>query len=47
MKNRPKVVFLDPESAPRKVRHRTVLIMPFLDDYRYKKAAENIYLRPD
>jgi hypothetical protein len=47
MKNRPKVVFLDPESAPRKARHRTVLIMPFLKDLKYKKAAENIYVRPD
>jgi hypothetical protein len=36
VKNRPKVVFLDPESAPRKQRHRSALIMPFLRDHKYK-----------
>ncbi len=46
MKNRPKVVVLDPENAYRKGRHYRALIMPFLADLHYQKINENLYLLP-
>lgn len=46
MKNRPKVVVLDPENAHRKGRHTRALIMPFLNDLHYQKVTDNLYVLP-
>jgi hypothetical protein len=46
VKNKPKVVFLDPENGHRKNRHKQALLMPFLEEFKYKKINENLYLRP-
>jgi len=46
VKNKPKVVILDPENAHRKGRHMTALMMPFLTQFNYKKVTDYIYLRP-
>jgi hypothetical protein len=47
VKHRPKVVFLDPESGPRKVRHRNAAILPFLRNYKYKEINPSLFVRPD
>jgi hypothetical protein len=47
VKNRPKVVVLDPENLHRKVRHYRALLIPFLTEFKYQKVAEGIYVRPD
>jgi len=47
VKNRPKLVFLDPAYPDRQTRHYRALWAPFLADYHYTKLAEHIYLRPD
>jgi hypothetical protein len=46
VKNRPKVVVLDPENLHRKPRHYKALLMPFLKEFKYKKVAEDVYVRP-
>ena len=46
VRNRPKVVILDPENANRKARHMKTLMIPFLTQYKYKKITDFIYLRP-
>jgi hypothetical protein len=46
VKNKPKVVFLDPEHGNRKGRHNRVLLMPFLAEFKYKKINDYLYLRP-
>ncbi len=46
VKNKPKVVFLDPEHGERKGRHNRVLVMPYLAEFKYKKINDNLYLRP-
>jgi hypothetical protein len=46
VRNRPKVVILDPENAHRKPRHMKALLIPFLTQYKYKKVTDFIYLRP-
>ena len=46
VKNKPKVVVLDPENGQRKVRHMKALLVPFLTEFKYKKISDYIYLRP-
>lgn len=46
VKNKPKVVVLDPENIQRKTRHYRALLMPFLTKFKYQKIAENVYVRP-
>jgi hypothetical protein len=46
VKNMPKIVVLDPENGYRKTRHMTTLIMPFLKEFQYRMASENIYVHP-
>lgn len=46
VKNKPKVVVLDPENAQRKGRTYRALVMPFLTEFHYQKVSEGIYLRP-
>jgi hypothetical protein len=47
VKNRPKIVILDPEFASAKVRYRAALWEPFLADQHYQKLSETMYVRPD
>jgi hypothetical protein len=47
IKNRPKIVILDPEHAHRKRRHLDALIYPFLAEFHYKPMGPNLWLRPD
>ncbi len=46
VKNKPKVVILDPENGHRKGRHMKALMIPFLTEFKYKKITDFIYLRP-
>jgi hypothetical protein len=46
VRNRPKVVILDPENIQRKPRHMRTLLIPFLTKYKYKKVTDYIYVRP-
>jgi hypothetical protein len=46
VKNKPKVVILDPENAHRKGRHMRALLIPFLTEFKYKRITDYIYLRP-
>jgi hypothetical protein len=45
-KNRPKIVFLDPELGHRKLRHMAAAVTPFLEEQKYVKVGEYLYLRP-
>ncbi|HMI84750.1 MAG TPA: hypothetical protein VK550_11705 [Polyangiaceae bacterium] len=47
VKGQPKIVFLDPEHGPRKLRHMAAAITPFLNTFNYKKVNETLYLRSD
>ena len=47
VRNKPKIVFLDPEHGHRKYRHLGAAIMPFLTEFKYTKVSETLYLRPD
>jgi hypothetical protein len=46
VKNKPKVVILDPENGGRKGRHMKSLITPYLNEFKYRKITDYIYLRP-
>jgi|HubBroStandDraft_1064217.scaffolds.fasta_scaffold02206_6 hypothetical protein len=46
VKNKPKVVVLDPEHGNRKVRHNRSLVLPYLAEFHYQKITDNIYFRP-
>ncbi len=46
VKNKPKVVILDPENGWRKGRHMKALMTPFLTEFKYRKITDYIYLRP-
>jgi hypothetical protein len=46
VRNRPKIVFLDPEHGNRKYRHMAAAITPFLNELKYTKINEMLYLRP-
>jgi hypothetical protein len=45
-RNKPKVVFLDPEYEDKRVRFNKAMLMPFLDQFHYKKIGDRLYLRP-
>jgi hypothetical protein len=45
LRNRPKVVFMDPENGHRKKRHNQTLILPFLAEQGYQKINDQLYLR--
>jgi hypothetical protein len=47
VRNKPKIVFLDPEHGHRKYRHLGAAIMPFLTEFKYTKVSETLYLRSD
>jgi hypothetical protein len=47
VKNRPKIVIVDPEHGDRKRRHMAALVTPFLTEFNYKQAGTYFYLRPD
>jgi hypothetical protein len=46
VKNRPKVVFIDPEHEFRKVRHLRALILPFLSEFNYRQVNARLFVRP-
>jgi hypothetical protein len=46
VRHMPKIVVLDPERSDRKVRHMKWLVNPFLTAFHYRKARENVYVRP-
>jgi hypothetical protein len=47
VKNRPKIIILDPEFGDRKQRHLDALFLPFFRDFGYRKVGDYYYLRPD
>jgi len=47
VRNRPKIVIMDPVFEDRKVRHMDALFVPFFRDFGYKKAGEYYYVRPN
>jgi hypothetical protein len=47
LKNRPKIVILDPQFGPRKERHRKALLDPFLRELHYEEIRPHVFLRPD
>jgi hypothetical protein len=47
VRNRPKIVFLDPEHGHRKLRHLASAIMPFLTEFKYTRVSDVLYLRND
>ena len=46
VRNKPKIVVLDPEHGSRKVRHMRSLILPFLKEFNYRSVREYLYVRP-
>jgi hypothetical protein len=46
VKNRPKIVFLDPEHEYRKRRHLRALVLPFLRDFNYRQVNGRLFVRP-
>ncbi len=46
VRNRPAVVFLDPENEWRKGRHLQTLVWPFLERFHYRKINDRLYVRP-
>jgi hypothetical protein len=46
VRNKPKVVFIDPQFEERKKRHLAALVMPYLKQFNYKKINDRMYLRP-
>jgi hypothetical protein len=46
VKNRPKIVILDPLFEDRKRRHMEALFLPFFRDFGYTKVGEYYYVRP-
>jgi hypothetical protein len=47
LKNRPKIVILDPLFEERKRRHMEALFVPFFRDFGYQKVGDYYYVRPD
>jgi len=47
VKNRPKIVILDPFLEDRRRRHTDALLVPFLRDFGYQKVGDYYYLRPN
>ena len=46
VKNKPKVVFMDPQYGGMKGRTNEALLKPFLAEFKYKKVNDQLYLRP-
>jgi hypothetical protein len=47
LKNKPKIIILDPERLGRKVRLTRALFTPFIEEFHYKKVEPYYYVRPD
>jgi hypothetical protein len=47
LKNKPKIIILDPERLGRKVRLTRALFTPFIAEFHYKKVEPYYYVRPD
>jgi hypothetical protein len=47
IRNRPKIVIMDPYLEDRRRRHTDALLHPFFRDFGYKKVGEYYYVRPD
>jgi hypothetical protein len=47
VKNRPKIVILDPLFEDRKRRHMDALFVPFFRDFGYQKVGDYYYVRPN
>jgi hypothetical protein len=47
VKNRPKIVILDPFFEERKRRHMEALFVPFFRDFGYQKVGDYYYVRPN
>jgi hypothetical protein len=47
VKNRPKIVILDPEHGDRKQRHMDALLKPFFADFGYQRVGPYFWVRPD
>jgi hypothetical protein len=47
MKNRPKIVVLDPSYGHARPRHQRALWAPFLANNHYQQLTDSVYLRPD
>jgi len=47
VKNRPKIVILDPLFEERKRRHMDALFVPFFRDFGYQKVGDYYYVRPN
>jgi hypothetical protein len=47
VKNRPKIVILDPLFDDRKRRHMDALFVPFFRDFGYQKVGDYYYVRPN
>jgi hypothetical protein len=47
LKNRPKIVILDPLFEERKRRHMEALFIPFFRDFGYQKVGDYYYVRPN
>jgi hypothetical protein len=47
VKNRPKIVILDPLFEDRKRRHMEALFVPFFRDFGYQKVGDYYYVRPN
>jgi hypothetical protein len=46
VRNKPKIVFLDPEHEDRKGRHLKTLVRPFLAEFKYMEINPRLFLRP-
>ena len=47
IRNRPKIVIMDPFLEDRRRRHTDALLLPFFRDFGYEKVGEYYYVRPD
>jgi hypothetical protein len=47
IRNRPKIVIMDPFLEDRRRRHTEALLVPFFRDFGYRKVGEYYYVRPD
>jgi hypothetical protein len=47
VKNRPKIVILDPLFEDRRRRHMEALLVPFFRDFGYQKVGDYYYVRPN
>lgn len=47
VKNRPKIIIIEPHLAEKRVRHEKALWMPFINAFSYQKVSDALYVRPD